>query len=530
MNTNTIATQAPPHRLVIVSNRLPVVLKQDDAGGWQAEPGSGGLVTAMAPILKDRGGLWIGWPGSVRQGVDMDLEGLLRQAVGEGSYTFKPVSLTAGEVEGYYHGFANEILWPLFHDLQTRCNFDPSYWKTYRQVNRKFARVIADHSGEDDHVWIHDYHLIGVGLELREIGLVSKIAYFLHIPFPSLDLFLKLPWRFQILNALLAYDLVGFQTQRDKRNFVQCVRALRKDVPVRGKGQVSTAEVEGRSVRIGNFPISIDFDEFARQAASPEVERRVAEIKTDLGGEGNGRHLLLGVDRLDYSKGIPERLKAFANALERFPRLRETVSLVQIVVPSRVHIPKYRDLKLDIERLVSKINGLYTQTGWVPIHYIFRSVDRTELVALYRAADIAFITPLKDGMNLVAKEYCAANVDEDGALILSEFAGAAAQLQKEALLVNPYDVEEAAATIAKACEMPPAERRRRMKALRRKVRKTDIFWWVDALLEAAFARDLSSLPIQEDYVPNGGEVRMKAQSGSSDWMERAVPEKDAPIR
>jgi trehalose 6-phosphate synthase len=522
MNATPTVPPTSPNRLVIVSNRLPVVLKQDEAGGWQAEPGSGGLVTAMAPILKDRGGLWIGWPGSVRQGVDMDLEGLLRQAVGEGSYTFKPVSLTAGEVEGYYHGFANEILWPLFHDLQTRCNFDPSYWKIYRQVNRKFARVIAEHTVEEDHIWIHDYHLIGVGRELREIGRAAKIAYFLHIPFPSLDLFLKLPWRFQILNALLAYDLVGFQTQRDKRNFVQCLRALRKDVAVRGKGHVSTAEVAGRSVRIGNFPISIDFDEFARKAESPEVERRVAEIKREMDRDGAGRHLLLGVDRLDYSKGIPERLKAFGNALERFPQLRERVSLIQIVVPSRVHIPKYRDLKLDIERLVSKINGLYTQTGWVPIHYIFRSVDRTELVALYRAADIAFITPLKDGMNLVAKEYCAANVGEDGVLIISEFAGAAVQLEKEALLVNPYDVEEVAAAIAEACEMPAAERRRRMKALRRKVRKTDIFWWVDAFLAAAFARDPTSLPTQEDYMPSGQDMRMQVQNRSSTWMERAL--------
>ncbi|HSO19676.1 MAG TPA: trehalose-6-phosphate synthase, partial [Desulfosarcina sp.] len=217
-----------------------------------------------------------------------------------------------------------------------------------------------------------------------------------------------------------------------------------------------------------------------------EVERRAAEIRSDLGTQNGDRRLMLGVDRLDYSKGIPERLNAFAAALERFPQLQERISLVQIVVPSRVHIPKYRDLKLDIERLISKINGRYAQTDWVPIHYIFRSVDRTELVALYRAADIALITPLKDGMNLVAKEYCAANVAEDGVLILSEFAGAADQLQKHALLVNPYDVEAVARTIAQACDMPDAEKRRRMRALRRIIRRTDIFWWVDAFM--AFGR------------------------------------------
>jgi trehalose 6-phosphate synthase/phosphatase len=523
------ANPQPKNRLVIVSNRLPVVLARDDTDRWRAEPGSGGLVTAMAPVLKDRGGLWIGWPGAAAgEENDMHLEPLL-DAVAEGGYTFKPVSLTAEEVDGYYHGFANEILWPLFHDLQTRCNFDPSYWKAYRRVNRKFARVIADQTGADDHIWIHDYHLIGVGLELRDMGLTSKIGFFLHIPFPPLDLFLKLPWRFQILNALLAYDLVGFQTQRDKNNFMHCVRSLRKEVRVRGKGQVATARVEGRRVRIGNFPISIDFNEFARKAASEEVARRVAEIKEDLGVDVNRRHILLGVDRLDYSKGIPERLKAFANVLARFPELRERVSLVQIVVPSRTHIRKYQDLRLDIERLVGKINGLYSQTGWVPIHYIFRSVDRTELVALYRAADIALITPLKDGMNLVAKEYCAANVTEDGVLIMSEFAGAAAQMQKEALLVNPYDVEEVAETIAIACEMTPEERRRRMKALRRKVRKSDIFWWVDAFLSAGFARDLEAFPALEDYMPEESEARSQAQGGDTNWMNTPPEDGDAPL-
>ncbi|MFZ0133180.1 MAG: trehalose-6-phosphate synthase [Desulfobacterales bacterium] len=487
------------NRLVIVSNRLPIVLKRDADGRWRAESGSGGLVTAMAPVLKHRGGLWIGWPGTTED-EKMDLEGLLREAARDSGYTYQPVPITKEELRGYYYGFANEILWPLFHDLQTRCNFDPRYWKVYQSVNRKFAETIYRHTGPDDHVWIHDYHLIGVGRELRDFGITSKIGYFLHIPFPPLDLFLKLPWRHQILNALLAYDLVGFQTQRDKRNFIHCVRSMLKDVPVRGKGQVVTAQIDRREVRIGNFPISIDFDEFAIAAAGAEVELRVAEIQKDLGADANRRTLLLGVDRLDYTKGIPERLAAFGNALERFPQLREKISLVQIVIPSRVHIPKYRDLKLQIERLISNINGKYAQMDWLPIHYIFRSVDRPELLALYRAADIALITPLKDGMNLVAKEYCAANVTETGVLIMSEFAGAAAQLHAEALLVNPYDVEQVADTIAAACDMPPAERHRRMKSLRRKVRRQDIYWWVDSFLEAVFAHDLTAFPPLEDYL------------------------------
>ncbi len=490
-------------RLVIVSNRLPIVLKEEAHGRWVVKPGSGGLVTAMAPVLKDRGGVWIGWAGA-EDTPDMHMDLLLREAVQDSGYTFKPVPLSRSEVEGYYYGFANEILWPLFHDLQTRCNFDPGYWGVYRQVNRKFADVIFHNTGKEDDIWVHDYHLVAVGQELRALGVTAKIGFFLHIPFPPLDLFLKLPWRFQILDALLAYDLVGFQTQRDKRNFAQCVRALFKHAPVRGKGRVVTTEINQREVRIGNFPISIDFDEFAGKAESAAVSQRAAEIQTNLGADSNRRRLMLGVDRLDYTKGIPERLAAFGNTLERFPQLLEKISLIQIVVPSRVDIPKYRDLKLEIERMVSDINGKFAQTHWVPIHYIFRSVDRSELVALYRAADIALITPLKDGMNLVAKEYCACNVTEDGVLIMSEFAGAAAQLHPEAILVNPHDVEEVAGSIAAACDMPLSEKRRRVKALRRKIQKSDIYWWVDSFIKAVFARDLKALPALDDHPATEG--------------------------
>jgi alpha,alpha-trehalose-phosphate synthase [UDP-forming] len=490
------------NRLVIVTNRLPVVLEQAASGRWQTKPGADGLVAAIAPVMKNRDVLWIGWPGTTVT-EDVDLDGLLRGAMRDSGCTFKPVPLTPKEVDGFGCGFANEILWPLFHDFQTRCCFEPVYWRVHRNVNRKFAAVIYRNTDEDDHIWVHDYHLIGVGRELRHLGLTSKVAYFLNIPFPPLDLFLKLPWCLQIFNALLAYDVVGFQTQRDKRNFMQCVRAMSRDVLVRGEEEVITANVDQRNLRIGDFPTSIDFDEVALMAESTEVDRRVAEIQADLGSDTNRRILLLGVDRLDYIKGIPEKLAAFRNVLQRFPRLRKKISLIQIVAPSRMNIPKYRDLKLDIDRMVSDINGRYAQTDWVPIHYIFRSVDRAELIALYRAADVALITPLNDGMNLVAKEYCAANVTERGVLILSEFAGAAAQLRTDALLVNPYDIEEVADTIAAACDMPLVERRRRMQTLRAKVRKYDIYWWVDSFLNVVFARDQTAFPPLEDYFTSG---------------------------
>ncbi|RJQ52174.1 MAG: trehalose-6-phosphate synthase [Desulfobacteraceae bacterium] len=488
----------PPskNRLVIVSNRLPVVFEEDENGRLQLRPGSGGLVTALAPVLRNRGGLWIGWPGTAdTDGVQV--EKLLEESTKNVGYNFKPVVLSKEEVEGFYYGFANEILWPLFHDLQTRCNFDPTYWKAYRNVNRKFAEVIIENIKDEDHIWIHDYHLMTVAHELREMGISARIGYFLHIPFPPMDLFINLPWRFQILHALLSYDLVGFQTQRDRRNFVQCVENMLEDVRIQGEGQVLTAQVDHREVRIGNFPVSIDYNEFFQKAATREVEELAFKIRKEL----TANHIVLGIDRLDYTKGIPERLTAFRNLLERYPEIRKKVSLIQIVVPSRVNIPKYHDLKSVIEGLVGEINGRFTQPGWVPIHYIFRSIDRTELIAYYRAAQIALITPLKDGMNLVAKEYSACNVDESGVLILSEFAGAAAQLKDGALLVNPYDVEGVADTLFAAMHMDIDRRREKVKILREAVRSSDIYSWVDSFLEAAFAHDLEDFPPLAEYIP-----------------------------
>ncbi len=484
------------HRLVIVSNRLPVVLSKNNRGGWTAEPGSGGLVTALAPVLRDRGGLWIGWPGVADS--DAEVETALNELTGDYGYTFKPVAVTREEIDGYYFGFSNQVLWPLFHDLQTRCNFSPDYWRAYINANKKFARTVADNLDDrDEHIWVHDYHLMFVGQELRNIGVKSKIGYFLHTPFPPLDLFLKLPWRFQILENLLAYDMIGFQTQRDRRNFVQCVHAMIKDVRIRGRSRILSTTIANRQVRIGNFPISIDFDEFSQKAAETEVEERLNEIKAYYGTQ----HLVLGIDRLDYSKGIPERLMAFRKALEMYPDLRKNISLVQIVVPSRVNIPEYNDLKNEIERLISEINGEFTRPGWVPINYIFHGIDRTELVALYQAADIALVTPLKDGMNLIAKEYCAANNNEDGVLILSEFAGAAGQLEKQALLVNPYDIETTAQMIYRASQMDAPERAARMRAMRKNIKKTDIYWWVDNFLKAVFSSDEKGFKPLRDYIP-----------------------------
>lgn len=483
--------------LVVASNRLPVVVVRHPDGRCELVPGSGGLITALVPVLRDRGGVWVGWPGTC--GELSSLEPELAAAGERAGYRLEPVSLTVDEERKFYQGFSNEIIWPLFHDLQSHCNFDPEYWEVYQRVNHRYAEALARHCREDDFLWVHDYHLTSVATELRRLGRSAHLAFFLHIPFPPLDIFLKLPWRFQLLRALLDYDLVGFQTPRDLRNFLGCVRHLMPEVRVQGRrGQIQTLQLDQREVRAGSFPISIDFNAFMKRAAASEVGEKVAELKAML----PNRELIVGIDRLDYTKGIPQRLRAFGHALERYPELHERVTLIQVVVPSREEIPRYHDLRTEIEQLVGEINGKFTRPGgWVPIHYVFRSLTGTDLLAYYRAAQIALITPLKDGMNLVAKEYCACSIEEENALILSEFAGAAAELQHGALLVNPYDIEGMAEAIHRAVQMPIDERRARMRRMRRVIRNHDIFWWVDSFLRAAIAKDLSAFPQPDDYVP-----------------------------
>ena len=480
--------------LIVVSNRLPFVLKKE-GDGYSVRPSSGGLVTALLPVLQGRGGAWVGWHGA--SGHDPAIAPALKQAATDAGYQLRAIALTEEEQRNFYAGFSNEVIWPLFHDLQTLCNFDPSYWRCYCDVNRKYAKAVADIANSGDFIWIHDYQLMNVGAEMRQFGVEAKTAFFLHIPFPPLDIFVKLPWRFHLLRALLAYDLVGFQTLRDRRNFIQCVRTLIADARVVGKGNIVTIEHGGRSVRVGSFPIGIDYNEFVKRASEPAVERQSAKLRLQL----PDRQLILGIDRLDYTKGIPCRLEAFRDALTRYPELREHVTLVQVVVPSREDIPRYFELKARIEGLVGEINGQFTRPGgWVPIHYVFRSLDSIDLLSYYRAAEIALVTPLKDGMNLVAKEYCACSIEEDCVLILSEFAGAAAQMQSGALLVNPYDREGVADAIHRAFHMSLAERRARMRRLRRAVRKQEIFWWADSFLRASIETDMSAFP-QSDFVP-----------------------------
>jgi len=481
-------------RLVVVSNRLPLSLSWGEQG-WETRASAGGLVTALGPVLRDRGGLWIGWTGTTRQ--DLDLK-VLKRVLGPESrqmgYRLIPVLLNTEEIDNYYHGFSNEIIWPLFHDLQTICRFDPAYWEAYNSVNDTFAKVVSRHSREEDFLWINDYHLIPLARSIKGRGFRRRCFFFLHITFPPKDIFLKLPWRERLLRDLMEFEMVGFQTVRDRRNFIDCLRVFDHQAHVTGKGPVLvTVQAFGTRTRVAALPISIDFREFARMAGTFKAEEKVAEYRYNL----NCEHIMLGVDRLDYTKGIPEKLLAFRTALERYPELREKVSLVQLIVPSRQDVPAYQKLKSDIEMLVSQINGEFTTPGWIPVIYKHGSVSREELVAMYRAADIGFVTSLKDGMNLVSKEYCACHVNNDGVLILSEFAGSAMQLGRNAILVNPHDREGTAEAVYKAVTMTEKEKYNRMAAMRRSIRKRDVFWWVNNFLRASMNRRLQDFPESE---------------------------------
>src|SRR5213596_2285397 len=466
------------NRLIIVSNRLPFALDSAGEDLWTVTPAVGGLVSAVEPVLRERGGTWIGWPGITGEIPNEPLAEATRDA----GYNVVPVALSETERDEFYYGYSNEVIWPLFHDLQNFCNFEPAYWQAYKQVNNRYADAIARCAQPDDFIWVHDYHLMYVAQALRDRGVspdLSRLTFFLHIPFPPYDIFSKLPQQRRLLHALLQFDLLGLQTRRDVHNFLQCVRRVMPDAKFLSRGERHVIRFEDRKIRVGHFPIGIDFDSFENGAKSEAVSQRSQQLRASF----SNCQLMLGSDRLDYSKGIPERLRASRDALERYPEMRGRVVLIQIVVPSRVEIPRYHEFKQRIDRLVGDINGRFSTSTWLPVQYHFRCLDRDDLLAHYRGCDIAFVTPLKDGMNLVAKEYCACRIDEDGALILSQFAGAAEQLKPGALLVNPYDVEEVADTVLKAFRMTGAERTARMKRMRRVVRGENVFRWVDSFLK-----------------------------------------------
>lgn len=461
-------------KLLVVSNRLPVTVDRTD-DGWAVSPGAGGLVTAMTPLMRQNRGKWIGWPGCDRSA---PAEEILAQFSRQHDYEVIPVPLSEQEVKKYYRGFANQTIWPLFHDLLGHCTFDQEHWECYVEINRRFAEVVAQHIEPNSFIWIHDYQLMLVGHFLKQLGVQHHLGFFLHIPFPAFDLMRRVPWKAEIMRGLLDYDHLGFQTAHDRRNFVQGVRWLVPDSKVKARGRESRLIHRKREIRLGFYPISIDYREFADGAHGKEVDDAAWYLRENL----SSRVLVLGLDRLDYTKGMPERFKAYERFLEKYPEVHGKISFIQVVIPSRVKVKEYQELKEELDTLAGRINGRFSGQGWVPIHYMFRSLDRVQLLGHYRACEIALITPLRDGMNLVSKEYCAASIDNNGVLILSEFAGAHDQMSKGAVVVNPYDVESTADAIYQAFIMDTEERQRRMKILRAEVRRNDVHRWVQWFL------------------------------------------------
>src|SRR5580700_967206 len=461
--------KTPAHSFVVVASRLPVDRVEDPDGetGWRPSPG--GLVTALEPIMREAAGVWIGWsgdagpaPGPFRAN-GLDLVG---------------VGLSVDQIRDYYEGFCNATLWPLYHDVISPPQFHRRWWDAYVSVNRSFAQAAVAQAAPGATVWVHDYQLQLVPRMVREQRSDVRIGFFNHIPFPAYEIFAQLPWRRQVVEGLLGADLLGFQRRADAANFLA---ACRRAAGLTTKGSIVRADgPDGtREVQAAAFPISIDSAALSEIAQREDVTKRAAELRAAL---GQPEVILLGVDRLDYTKGILHRLRAYGELLNE-DRLGAQAVLVQVASPSRERVEAYRELRDDVEQIVGRINGRFGEVGSPPVHYLHQSFPREEMAALYLAADVMLVTPLRDGMNLVAKEYVACRYEEDGALVLSEFTGAADELTS-AFLVNPHDIEGLKDAIVRATTISPAEARRRMRAMRRRVRDFDVNHWAASFLGA----------------------------------------------
>jgi trehalose 6-phosphate synthase len=456
---------------VVVANRLPVDRVADAEGddAWRRSPG--GLVTALEPVMRKADGAWVGWAG--RPGLELEpfeFDGM----------HLVPVPLSADEVQDYYEGFSNDTIWPLYHDVIAAPRFKRQWWDAYVAVNQRFADAAAKAAADNAIVWVQDYQLQLVPRMLRQARPDLTIGYFHHIPFPAYGLYSQLPWRRQVLEGLLGADVIGFQRVADAGNFARAVRRqLRYETKASG---IAVPDGEGgtRTALAKAFPISIDADSYIELAQRPEIQARAAEIRESL---GNPSKILLGVDRLDYTKGIRHRMKAFGELLQDGRVSVDDVTLVQVASPSRERVDAYVQLRDEIELTVGRINGDYDTMGHTAIRYLHQAYPREEMVALYLAADVMLVTALRDGMNLVAKEYVASRVDNRGVLVLSEFAGAADELGS-AILVNPHDIDGLKDAIMRAIEMPGSEQGRRMRALRRRVREHDVEDWSQDFLDA----------------------------------------------
>ncbi|HZW42955.1 MAG TPA: trehalose-6-phosphate synthase [Dermatophilaceae bacterium] len=469
----------PTFDLVVAANRLPVdlVIDADGKSTWERSPG--GLVSAMESVMEGRDAAWVGWAGE---------SGEAPEPFHQHDLYLQPVGMSAAEIQEFYEGFSNDTLWPIYHDVIVPASFHRSWWNTYRTVNHRFAQAIAQVAAQGATVWVHDYQLQLVPAMLRALRPDVRIGWFNHIPFPPVELFAQLPWRRALVEGLLGADFLGFQRTADAENFLRvCHRLLGMST----KGDTVTFTPPGddparRTVRASAIPISVDFQGLSALARTPAVLARAAEIRASL---GDPEILLLGVDRLDYTKGIRHRLKAYEELLRDKAVSPPTVTLMQVATPSRERVDAYRLLRDELDRTVGQINGEYSVLGSTAIHYFHHSYPKDEMAALFVAADIMLVTPLRDGMNLIAKEYVVCRNDLGGALVLSEFTGAWHELH-QAFICNPHDIEGVKQTIMRAITAPEDERRRRMKTMRKRVADNDVQQWASRYLKALAAAPL----------------------------------------
>ncbi|MEU8897835.1 trehalose-6-phosphate synthase [Nocardia sp. NPDC048505] len=479
---------------VVVANRLPVDLERLPNGSTRWKRSPGGLVTALEPVLRMNKGAWVGWAGVPDVEVDPIIEDGLE---------LHPVPLSSQEVADYYEGFSNGTLWPLYHDVIVRPTYDRTWWAAYVNVNRRFAEAAAKVAAEGATVWVQDYQLQLVPKMLRMLRPDLTIGFFLHIPFPPVELFMQMPWRTEIIEGLLGADLIGFHLPGGAQNFLYLARRLAGQPTSRGnvgvRSKLGVVQVGFRTVRVGAFPISIASAELDELSRRKSVRDRAAKIRAEL---GNPKHILLGVDRLDYTKGIDIRLNALEELLVEGRIDPADTVMVQLATPSRERVESYIQMRGDIERQVGRINGEFAEVGHPVVHYLHRPIAREELVAFFVAADVMLVTPLRDGMNLVAKEYVACHSGLNGALVLSEFTGAAAEL-RQSYLCNPHDLDSVKDAIVSSIEDERDTKRRRMRSLRRQVLAHDVDRWARSFLEA-LAQDQvagSALLTDDDVYP-----------------------------
>ena len=454
------------HDVVIAANRLPVRL--DGEGGWALSPG--GLVTAMTAVMEGRDAVWIGWDGGLAGEDEEDAP-----PARFGDMALRAVSLSETDYGDYYEGFSNGTLWPLYHNGLLSTRFRRSWWAAYRRVNEQFANAAIEATAPDGTLWIHDYHLQLVPAFVRAARPDIRIGLFLHTPFPPSQLLMRLPWREEITDGLLATDVIGFQTPTDARNFLALAHRMGRTDETMPVDPVTEIKVEGRRVAVGSFPISVDVDRIDRLVRDPATIAAAEAFRAEL---GSPKHLLLGVDRLDYTKGIDARLKAFRELLRDGAIDPDDVAFVQVATPSRDDVRGYSSTRTEIEQLVGAINGDFAQLGKPVLHYLHQNLPFEKLVELFVAADVMLVTPFEDGMNLVAKEYIACRTDGTGVLVLSEFAGTAVELH-QALLCNPFDTAGTKRVIETALHLPVEEQRQRVRAMRAHLWSNTVHDWAE---------------------------------------------------